>query len=119
MTATFTLSSAPTDASLRIDGELDALSRGQLAWRLLDLEQLGCPSVHLHLGGVTHVDSSSMRLIDSTRERLIARGAEFYISSASLCFALMTRVGGYAELAELAERLRPISVDVPSLLPTR
>ncbi|WP_028642383.1 STAS domain-containing protein [Nocardioides sp. URHA0020] len=104
MTATFHLCSAPSHASLRIDGELDVQSRGPLAWRLLDLEQLRCTRYLLDLGNVTHVDSSCLRLIDDARERIVARGAELQVESASLCFRLLTRVGGYTALAEEAER---------------
>jgi hypothetical protein len=55
---------------------------------------------------VTHVDSGCLRLIDDARERIVARGAEFHVFSASFCFRLLTRVGGYAALAEEAERPR-------------
>jgi ABC-type transporter Mla MlaB component len=106
MTATFHLSSTPHDARLRVDGELDVQSRGPLAWRLLDLEQLECTTYELDLGNVTHVDSGCLRLIDDARERIVARGAEFHVFSASFCFRLLTRVGGYAALAEEAERPR-------------
>jgi ABC-type transporter Mla MlaB component len=106
MTATFHLSSTPSSARLRVDGELDVESRGPLAWRLLDLEQLECTRYQLDLGNVTHVDSSCLRLIDDARGRILTRGAEFDVVSASLCFRLLTRVGGYAALASETERPR-------------
>jgi anti-anti-sigma factor len=102
MTAIFRISSAPPAAWLRIEGELDVVSHAPLAWRLLDLEQLECTHVILDVGDVTHVDRSSLRLIDDARRRLLARGASFEISSASLGFALMARLGGYGPLAEHA-----------------
>jgi anti-anti-sigma regulatory factor len=106
MTATFHLSSTPLDARLQVVGDLDVQSRGPLAWRLLDLEQLECPRFQLDLGSVTHIDSSCLRLIDDARERIVARGADFHVVSASLCFRLLTRVGGYAALAEETDRPR-------------
>jgi ABC-type transporter Mla MlaB component len=99
MAATFSISASSTEARLRIEGELDVVGRGPLAWRLLDLEQLECPNRYLDVGGVTHVDSASMRLIDEARLRILAGGAHFEIASASLSFALLAEVGGYAALA--------------------
>jgi ABC-type transporter Mla MlaB component len=99
MAATFSISASSTQARLRIEGELDVLSRGPLAWRLLDLEQLECAHRCLDLEHVTHVDSASMRLIDEARLRILARGARFEIAAASLPFALLAEVGGYAALA--------------------
>lgn len=104
MSATFRIGSSPPDAWLRVEGELDVPSRGPLLWRLLDLEQSGCTTLHLDVGQVTHVDAGSMSLIEEARSRLRASAGHFRITAASSCFALVARAAGFTTIAEQAER---------------
>jgi len=104
MSATFRICSAPPEAWLRIEGELDVPSRGPLLWRLLDLEESGCTTLHLDVGQVTHVDARSMSLIEEARSRVRARSGHFHITAASSCFGLVARAAGFTTIAEQAER---------------
>jgi hypothetical protein len=106
MDATFRFSHLPPTAKLTIDGELDLRSQPQLAWRLRDLESVACDVVRLDVGRVNYIDHDALRLIDETRRRLVARGVEFEVVAASLCFTLVSGLGGYRALASLAERAR-------------
>jgi ABC-type transporter Mla MlaB component len=119
MTATFRISDVPPDAWLRIEGELDVVSRAPLAWRLIDLDQSSCTRLYLDVGDVTHVDSTSMRLIDDARKRFVARGGTFEVTAASLIFTMVAGMRGYRALAAptgrdprrpgAAPRLTPVS----------
>jgi anti-anti-sigma factor len=115
MTATLRVSLSPPRAWLRIEGDLDVPSRGPLAWRLCELEDLGCTTLYLDLGQVTSVDASSLRLIDDALARMTAGGATCQVTSASRCVARMTTTGGYAELAAQVDRLRAVPVSPPRL----
>jgi anti-anti-sigma factor len=115
MSATFRVSDGPPDAWLRIEGELDVLSRATLAWRLIDLVQSPCMRLYLDVGDVTHVDSTSMRLIDDARKQFVARGGTFRITSASLIFTMAARIRGYGALAASAEGNQRSSGDAPRL----
>lgn len=108
MDATFRFSHLPPMAKLTIDGELDPRGRAQLVWRLRDLEGVECDAVRLDVGRLNYIDHECMGLIDETRRRLVARGVDFQVGAASLCFALVSGLGGYAELATLAEQAREV-----------
>jgi len=118
VTATFRVSHVPPNAILQIEGELDVTSRAPLAWRLIDLDQSSCTTVHLDVGEVTHVDSTGMRLIDDARKRLVARGATFQVTSASLVFTMVARMRGYRALVAAAQDHSAILDRVPELTPS-
>ena len=113
MSVTFRSAYEPPVATLTIEGELDVLARGRLAWQLLDLERLSCPTVRLDLDRVSYVDACSMRLLEETRRRVRARGDRMELVAASLCFALVSRAAGYTVLATEAARVARRS-DLPS-----
>jgi ABC-type transporter Mla MlaB component len=105
MHARFSCSYEPPVATLSIDGELDVVSRGRLAWRLLDLEAMDCGSLRLDLRYVTYIDVGCLRLIEDARRRAAARGAVLEVAAASLCVPLVARLAGFAALAAETERL--------------
>lgn len=106
MDATFELSVDDAAASLTVRGVLDAEARAPLERRLADLDATGAGVLRLDLGGVVHVDSSCLRLVDEAMGRAAARGATVRLVASSTAFALMSRVGGHADLAALAEAAR-------------
>ncbi len=105
MQATLRLSTRPSVATLVIEGELDIVERRRLAWRLLDLDSCACETIHLDVSRVHHVDVDSLRLINEARRRAIARGVSFDVVAASLCFGLISRTAGFAELAERSPQM--------------
>lgn len=102
MHATFAITHDPPVGTLVAAGELDIVSRGRLAWRLIDLGALDSAIVRLDLADVTYVDAGSLRLIDQARERLEARGTTFEISAASPCFRLVCPLADFTALAAAA-----------------
>lgn len=99
MDATFRFSYVPPVAKLTIEGELDARAAAQLQWRLRDLEQVAHDVARIDAGRVNYIDDECLRLIDETRQRLVARGVDFRVETASLCFGLVSGLGGYSALA--------------------
>lgn len=115
MGTAFRFSCAPPDSWLRIEGELDVSSRGPLAWRLFDVEQLDCSVLQVDVSAVTHIDTCCMRLINDSRERMVARGGRFELVAASPSFALMARLAGFTTLAKQAELSQVTSAQAPRL----
>jgi anti-anti-sigma regulatory factor len=105
MHATFTTTYEPPVVTLSIVGELDIASRGRLAWRLIELDDLECTTVRLDVGQLAYIDAQSMRLIDQARERLEADGATLEIIAASLSFGLVSTVGGFTALAAASSHI--------------
>jgi anti-anti-sigma factor len=105
MHSIFSVSYDPPLGVMKISGELDLMSRGQLAWRLVHLDAVDCRTFRLDLGQVTFIDAACLRLIDEARRRVIGRGGTFELTSASRCFALVSGLAGYRDLAAQAERL--------------
>jgi anti-anti-sigma factor len=105
MHANFSVSYDPPVGIMKISGELDLMSRGRLAWRLVDLEALDCRTLRLDVGQVTFIDAACLRLIDEARHRVTSRGGRLELTSASLCFALVSRLAGYRDLAAQADLL--------------
>lgn len=106
MEAAFRFTYLPPVAKLTIEGELDVASQAQLRWRLRDLEQVAHDIARLDVGRVNYIDPACVRLIDETRQRLLARGVELEIEAASLCFTLVSGLGGFPALASRAARAR-------------
>lgn len=106
MDATFRISYLPPAVTLTIEGELDVLNRALLRWRLRDLELAAADVARLDVGRVNYIDHDSLRLIDDTRRRLAERGVGFELVAASLCFTLVSGLGGFPALAAAAEGAR-------------
>ena len=102
MHATIITAWTPPVATLTIVGELDIAGRGDLARRLDDLAQLECTTVRLDVGRLTHIDGRSLHLIDETRKRIEGNGGSLQVIAASLCFALLSAVGGFTAVAAAA-----------------
>ncbi|WP_226344266.1 STAS domain-containing protein [Agilicoccus flavus] len=108
MDASLHFAAHPCAARLRIEGEVNAASREQLEWALLDLEQLGCATLRLDLGGVTRIEPECLRLLDATRARAVARGVDVRLTAVSPSFASLAAGRGHHELAALADRCRAV-----------
>lgn len=105
MHAYISVSYDPPVGTMKVSGELDLMSRDGLAWRLVDLEALDCRTLRLDVGQVTFIDAACLRLIDEARRRVTSRGGRLELTSASPCFALVSRLAGYRELAAQADLL--------------
>jgi anti-anti-sigma factor len=110
MTATFAITHDPPVALIVIRGELDVSCRGILAWRLVELASLDCPTVRVDLRDVTHIDACCLRLLDDTRRHVTARQARFVVTHASTYVALVAELAGFhglAPCAATAKKLQP------------
>ena len=99
MHTTISVAYAPPIATVTIAGELDPVSRGRLAWRLIDLNSLDCRTVRLDFGAVTHIDAACLRLIDDARRRVAGRGAMFELTAVSSYVGLVATLAGFHALS--------------------
>ena len=102
MTATFAITHDRHVARIVIAGELDIGSRGTLAWRLVELASLDCPTVRVDLSGVTYVDACCLRLLDDARRSITARHVRFVVTHASTYVAAAADLAGFHGLAPCA-----------------
>ncbi|MFC7493399.1 MULTISPECIES: STAS domain-containing protein [unclassified Nocardioides] len=100
-------------ATLSIEGELDVLSREELAWRLHDLDRVACSTVRLDVARVSYIDVRCLRLIDQARKRFTLRGQRLELSASSVCFALVARAAGYTSLAAEADQVTTVAEPTP------
>ena len=102
MTATFVITHDTSVALIVIRGELDITCRGTLAWRLVELASLDCPTVRVDLRDVTHIDACCLRLLDDTRRSVTGRRGRFVVTHASTYVALVAELAGFHGLAPCA-----------------
>ena len=116
MTATFAITHDPYVALIVISGELDIDCRGTLAWRLVELASLDCPTVRVDLRDVTHIDACCLRLLDDTRRWVTARHTRFVVTHASTYVALVAELAGFHGLAPCAVTAKKLHSSGPRIV---
>lgn len=95
------LSIAAADRQLTLAGEVDAFTAPLLSEHL---EQLGTDAdVHLHLGDVTFMDSSGLRVVMGAHRTLDAAGRVLHLQQPSPAVAKLLEITGLTDHLQLEQ----------------
>jgi anti-anti-sigma factor len=103
MRADFQFTCDPPMARLRIAGELDISTGGQLADVFACLDFRKCRKVELDLDAVTFVDAYSLAQLRREQLRLRENQGDLYVVAASPWYTLVSRLAQYDTLQVVAD----------------